>query len=275
MVVEVIETYESRKARFDRDRTNDSIELTFKLAGSESDVEAHAALQQIAPAFYGGLLFQSYELEHLGGGVWEATAEYNLKLDRTPQEQGSQSEPQNNQVSFDTTGGTEHITQAITQLGYASFPALAPDLGNAIGVDGENVNGVDVVTPQLRFQETWSWNNAVIGTNYIKMLRDLTGTTNNRPFRTFDEDEVLFLGATGSKKSILVWEIVYNFAVSKNKAQFFVHDIEVNTKGGWDYLWVRYKDEVQLNNLIKRPSQVYVAQVYEQSDFRRLGIGEK
>ena len=93
-----------------------------------------------------------------------------------------------------------------------------------------------------------------------------------------DAGEVLFLGASGTKRSrkaTAPWEITYRFAVSPNKAGFRVGDIQVNRKRGWDYLWVRYADKVAEGgrNVVKKPVAAYVEQVYPEGDFGNLGLG--
>ena len=141
-----------------------------------------------------------------------------------------------------------------------------------------NVNGVDVTMPVLNFTETHTLSGSRVSTSYKKTLASLTGTVNRSGFRGFSAGEVLFLGASGtkrSKKSSAPWEITYRFAVSTNKAGFKVGDIQVTRKYGWDYLWVRYADKVAEGgkNVVKKPVGVYVEMVYPEGDFGNLGIG--
>jgi hypothetical protein len=71
-----------------------------------------------------------------------------------------------------------------------------------------------------------------------------------------------------------LWEITYRFAVSQNRSSFTVGGIAVATKLGWDYLWVRYADEVDdaLKQVVKKPVAVYIEKVYYGTDFSGLGI---
>lgn len=103
----------------------------------------------------------------------------------------------------------------------------------------------------------------------------LTGTVNNSPFRGFEPGEVLFLGASGSKRGQDDWEIAYKFAASPNVLGLSVGDIAGIAKRGWDYLWIRYADieDTAAKMLVKRPLAVYVEQVYPYRDFSGLGIG--
>jgi hypothetical protein len=85
----------------------------------------------------------------------------------------------------------------------------------------------------------------------------------------------LFFGTKRSDDSSSPWEVTYKLAVSRNRKNFKVGDITVGKKYGWDYMWVRYADEVDddKKTLIKKPIAVYVERVYLISNFSALGIG--
>ena len=69
--------------------------------------------------------------------------------------------------------------------------------------------------------------------------------------------------------------MTYKFAVSFNRKNFNVGDITVNEKYGWDYMWIRYADEVddEKKSLVKKPVAVYIERVYMITNFSALGIG--
>ena len=179
--------------------------------------------------------------------------------------------------AFDTGGGTMHRNQSIKTV--SKVPNDAPDFNGAIEVDNEgNVNGVDVTMPVLNFTETHTMNGSRVTTSYKKTVAALTGTVNSSGFRGFSAGEVLFLGASGtkrSKKPNAPWEITFRFAVSPNQSSLQVGKLKVPNKRGWDYLWVRYADKVADNrkNVIKEPVAAYVEQVYPTGDFGNLGLG--
>ena len=170
-----------------------------------------------------------------------------------------------------------HRNQSLKTV--AKVPNDAPDFGGAIEVDNEgNVNGVDVTMPVLNFTETHTMAGSRVSTSYKKTVAALTGTVNKSGFRGFSAGEVLFLGASGtkrSKKQNAPWEITFRFAVSPNQTGLEVGKLKVSSKRGWDYLWVRYADKVAENkkNVIKEPVAVYVEQVYPEGDFGNLGLG--
>ncbi|MBC7077795.1 MAG: hypothetical protein H5T92_05745 [Synergistales bacterium] len=86
---------------------------------------------------------------------------------------------------------------------------------------------------------------------------------------------MLFLGASGSKRGEEDWEITFRFAASPNATGLTVGEITGIAKKGWEYLWVRYADDVDddAKVLVKRPIAVYVEQVYQYGDFSQLEIG--
>ena len=174
-------------------------------------------------------------------------------------------------------GGTMHRNQSLKTV--SKVPNDAPDFNGAIEVDNEgNVNGVDVTMPVLNFTETHTMAGSRVTTSYKKSVAALTGTVNRSSFRGFAAGEVLFLGASGqkrSKKASAPWEITFRFAVSPNQSSLSVGKLKVSNKKGWDYLWVRYADKVADNkkNVIKEPVAAYVEQVYPEGDFGNLGLG--
>jgi hypothetical protein len=230
---------------------------------------------------------ESYTLEYLGDEAWQLEVTYGSQ-GAEPEEQR---DPLKRSRSFDTGGATQHVTQAIPTAGvpngerrfHTGSPA-APNMQGAIGVDGDSVQGVDIVVPQLTWTENYDVPNAYVTTDYIKSLSSLTGTVNNSSFRGFAAGEVLFMGASGSQqwdsdKGDGPWSLSYKFVASANQGAgktypaITIGDITGIEKDGHDYLWVRYEDAVENNTLLKRPKFVYVDKVYRQVSFAALGIG--
>ena len=205
--------------------------------------------------------------ERINVNTFKISAQYKAENLELPQIDTSD----NASYTFDTTGGTKHMTQSLDTM--ASYPGGVPNYEGAIGYDGENINGVDVTMPVMNFSETHYLSDKKVTTKYKKIIAELTGTMNNKSFKGYDAGEVLFLGASGSKRGDGYWEITYKFAVSVHKRNFEVGEISIPCKRGWDYMWVRYEDDVADDNLIKKPTAVYIEQVYEFEDFGYLGIG--
>ncbi len=263
MPVVILEKYSSRQATVSAE--SPSADLEFMVLGTEDELEVKVLVEATIPVLYAGLVFQSYHIEHQGGGVWEVSSRYGKK---EPKEPGASS------FSFDTGGGTQHVTQSKeTVQRYGVSNLTAPDFKGAIGVANDSVEGTDVTVPVYNFTETHYIPVALITQAYKKKLFELTGAVNDAPFKGFDAGEVLFMGASGSQRGRDDWEITYRFAVSPNAEDLVIGDIAGIEKRGWDYLWVRYADAEDENTLVKQPVAVYVERVYEEGNFFLLGIG--
>lgn len=182
--------------------------------------------------------------------------------------------------SFNTTGGTEHISYGITLKD--SKGIISPELGAAINFDGENVNGVDITIPRYEFAKTIQVVDSFVTDDYKKIIRDLTGTTNLLDFDIFAPNEVLFLGAIGTKQITNddiedEWTITFNFVGQTSRTNIIFNPDTANKftipkKEGWDFLWVQYEDKEDTKQfkIVKKPIAAYVVQVYEQQPFALL-----
>lgn len=276
-----IEDGDSRQATIVRKgkKATSSYVKSYKIFGTADDTTLHSAINSEISTngrywSYPGvsgmqLMAESYSVSFLGDNAWQVTINYA----KDGAEDGSQ--PLKRSRSFDTTGGTQHLTQAFAET---KFGTNAPDQKKAIGVDSNGVNGVDVVVPQLQWQESYDVPNSYVTDAYIRGVAGATGTTNNGAFRGFEAGEVLFVGCSGSQewdddKGRGPWSLSFRFVASKNVTGETIGDISGVNKKGHEYLWVRYEDAVDSNVLLKKPKAVYVNKVYRESSFSVLGIG--
>jgi hypothetical protein len=276
-----IEDGDSRQATIIRKgkKATSSYQKSYKIFGTADDVELHAAINAEISAYgqywqYPGLpnmklYAESYSVSFLGDNAWQVQISYS----KDGAEEGT--EPLKRARSFDTTGGTQHMTQA---FGETRFGQFANDQKNAIAVDSNGVNGVDVVTPQLQWQESYDVPNAYVTSAWIRGVAGVTGTTNVAAFRGFEAGEVLFVGCSGSQewddqKGRGPWSLSFRFVASKNVTGQTIGDITGVSKKGHEYLWVKYYEVESGNALTKVPLSVYVNKVYRESDFSALGIG--
>lgn len=278
-ITQWIESHESRSASLARKgkRADSTVTVVYNAFGSsdDSDVHDYCNTYFTSNQFYtiGDYTFmvESYDVEYLGDEAWKVSAKYV----KSGADDDTQNDPIRRTRSFDTGGGTTHITQGFSERRYG---AQAPNQYNAIGVDGENVNGVDIVTPALQWTETYDVPSTYVTNAYIKSVAGLTGCVNNSSFRGFDEGEVLFLGCTGaqewdSQKGNGPWNLSFKFQASQNATNLTVGAVSGISKKGHEYLWVRYEPSVNSNVLLKTPKHVYVNEVYRTAAFSGLGIG--
>ncbi len=277
-----VEDGDSRQATIVRRgrKAASSYAKSYKIFGTADDTVLHSAINAEISANgrywqYPGvpgvqLMAESYSVSYLGDNAWQLTVSY----EKTGADDDATA-PLKRARSFDTTGGTQHKTQAEAE---SRFGSNAPDQQKAIGVDSNGVNGVDIVVPQLSWQESYDVPNSYVTSAWIRGVAGVTGTTNNAAFRGFEAGEVLFLGCSGSQewddqKGSGPWSLSFRFAASQNVTGQTIGDITGISKKGHEYLWVRYEDAVSSGSLLKKPKAVYVNRVYKDSNFSTLGIG--
>ena len=273
MTVTVEEKYDSRESGRGR---NNFLVRNYVIQGTDSDATARSNLAATAPTTVDGYIRQSYRVEPVGdptqSETWIGEARYGVASFSTPESGDSV-------FNFETAGGQLQITQSLDTV--ASYPTgEAPDFEGAIGYDGERVQGTSIVHPIYNWGETHWFEAGDVTITYRSNLFNQTGTVNNAIFKGMDPGECLFLGASGTRRgtgSNDDWEISFRFASQPNQSGLTIGSITGITKKGWDFLWVRYADEVVTVDtnefLIQRPKNVYVEQIYKTSNFADLGIG--
>ena len=277
MATRVEEAYSERDQTINAKGEVTEIEIPYLVfEAADEDAALAAARTKAASRTVSGMVLDEVEVtERVNKDTWKVKAIYKDEDSDDPDEPDEDEETTS--FAFDTGGGTMHRNQSIKTV--SKVPNDAPDFNGAIEVDNEgNVNGVDVTMPVLNFTETHTMNGSRVTTSYKKTVAALTGTVNSSGFRGFSAGEVLFLGASGTKRPKrpnAPWEITFRFAVSPNQSSLQVGKLKVSNKRGWDYLWVRYADKVAENrkNVIKEPVAAYVEQVYPTGDFGNLGLG--
>lgn len=260
MPITIDEKFDSREST---ESGNPSTELLYVVQGTDDDVVVKNLLFATSPSIYNGLKRESFSVKHLGGGVWDCSVQYAKFTS-------------DSQYTFDTGGGTQHVTQSLQTVGaYAPSGETPANFFGAVGVNQDQIDGTDITVPVFSFSETHYFNAALITGAYQQTLFYLTGRVNGGGFKGFAAGEVLFLGASGSKSGFDDWEITYRFAASPNVSGLSVGNINGINKEGWQYLWVRFDDDedTAAKTLIKKPISAYVERVYEYGDFSTLGIG--
>lgn len=244
---------------------NSSATVLYLVYGTGDPVEAKNELLLQAPATFDGLTRTDVTVEPLTLSAWRGTAQFGTLP------------PEGEMVlSFDTTGGTERVTQSLETVGkYAPSGQAAPDFQGAIGVGKDSVDGVDVVVPVLNFSVTKTVQALDVTFAYVNFLRSMTGRVNGDIWKGFAKGEVLFNGAQaqGSLQDRLI-PITFNFSASENAVGIPVGNITVPSKEGWHYLWARYAEDEDAvaKRIVRRPIAAYVERTYYYADFSTLGL---
>ena len=193
------------------------------------------------------------------------------------------------------------------QIGTAPIPGhfeggiFVPDFRGTIGVEVDQVRGADIPKASLSWAEVWhfpAWlltekrpplkklgNPDADGKRepyeieqppLLQTMEKLSNTTNLKPFRGFETGEVLL----GTPRSSQISDgqsmatVTFPFSVSRTKTDFYVGDILVSRKEGWDILDILYETASEATMTIKKPRVVYTMKVIPPADFSPLGIGE-
>jgi len=263
---------EKFKSRHTVEGANPSVEIIhFADVSGETDENLAVVTAAIAtlPDTYDSKPRQSIEAEELAPDLWQVTTTYAYTFSSFTLPTGGSAS------SFDTTGGTRHLTQSLATRGrYAPVGGVAPDFGGAIGVNDDTVDGVDILDRRYRFREIRIVADSAVDAAYKAVIYGLSGSVNTDIFQGFQPGEVLFEGATGTQRSESDWEIVFHFSALPNATDLSVGDITVAEKKGWEYLWVRYVESVDeaARALVKSPVAAYVEQVYPEGEFAALGL---
>lgn len=258
-------------------------ELIFLVTGTESADSARAAMlaSPDAPAALGGLERDDDgsgvdEYEGVSGGAYLGRVRYRKAgKPRPPVYNTGESV-----YGFDISGvPTRILSSRATISKVAAGGGTPPDFKGAINVQDAHVEGTDIIVPEASFTETHFIANASMTAAYQRTIASLVGCFNDASFKGYLGGEVLFIGASGTRRGRDDWEVTFRFSVQFNAASLPVGGgaITVTNKLGWDYLWVFYeRDEENLTekgNPIPQPTAAYVERVYREGDLSLLGIG--
>lgn len=258
------ETYDSRRWSVERSALRSTVDLKFILTGTEDDFVARLIVEASVPGTYAGLVFQQYDMEHVGNGIWNVEAQFGI------------ADLQESTYNWDTTGSTVHIDQSLETVSRTSVNGgAAPDLKGLIGFDGETVRGTDVIVPRYAWNEQHIVAAERFTAEYRSTLFFLTGKTNASPFRGFKVGEVQFQGITASQRGFHAVEATYYFEASENLTNFAVGGITIPRKRGFEHVWVAHakKEDGANHRVVKQVDAVYVERIFDAGDFATLGIG--
>lgn len=254
----------------------ETAEREYHVIECQDETQAAGLFLAKCPANFLGLIRDNEQTkaEQLAFDTWKFVAHYRQPDPAEPENEDQINDPGGGwMVEFDTTGATQHITQCIQQSDFG--PVAAPEIrtSRVIGLNGDNVEGIDVVVPQLRFTVKVDWPLPAFGPAAVENIHELTGKVNSDFVAignaTFAPGELLFEGASGARGTNSdgdpAWSVQYKFAASKNKQNIVIgQGINVPNKKGWQYLWVRYKRDDADNRFVQVPDVAFVADVYEE-----------
>jgi len=269
VTVQIIEQPVSRSGRSSIAKDT-QIDYTWRLKGSDS------LTGTILDPIWGYTLEPSdLRWSRIGYQLYDFTMTY---ADQAWIDENRQLDTGESRFSYSTTGGTLRIfTSLETAARYAApgyqVPAVVAGEGSPIGVTDETVEGVDIVIPAMQFHFDFRYAKATITPAYMKSMMDATGTTNDALWLSlFPANSVLFMGAEGSQGIKSDPTHRHSFVYSKNLTDQVIGAITGIAKKGHEYVWVVHEETIDATSKrkTKKPIQVHVEKVYEESNFSTL-----
>lgn len=154
------------------------------------------------------------------------------------------------QITVDQIGGTVHVIAGRRIAGFGP-DADKVDNGGLIGVDGDEVHGVDIPIEETRINIRFRHPQGTLNAAYIKATGRLVGFPNDDGFLTYAPGEVLYLGGNFDESETEA-SAQYSFVISYNRSNFPVGPIIVSEKSGWDVISVIFKDDVDDGAAVKK-----------------------
>jgi hypothetical protein len=253
------------------DGPNSELTRLYSILRTNDDSEATGLVLATAPASATvasvPLTKRVITLRAVDEKAYDADVKYTFAgKERDPLQEGESS------YQFETAGGSIHITRALDETVFVAS-GTPPSFEDLIGVNGDEVAGADIVAPVFSFSETHVLPAASVTAGYKLALFAATGTTNNATWKGFAAGEVLFLGASGTSRGDLAWQINYRFLAAKNQSGLSIGAITGISKKGHEYLWVKFDNGISQDRWVKKIDAVIVNKVYQDHDFANIGIG--
>jgi hypothetical protein len=263
---------EVREPRFSGGWPPSTIDRHYRVEGTNDEAQAAGLFYGKAPQFYHGLIrdADACEITHDGYELWSCKAHYRrpdpAKYPELTPEDLVDSEI--TIVEFDTSGATQHITQAISQTDHGPVRYFEIAASRAIGVTQDDVLGVDIVVPVMNFTVKKKWNYHQFNADSALNIYARTGKVNSDVVTIgdmqFQPGELLFGGGSGGVVQSH-WEISYTYFASPNRRNLAISPaINVPAKKGHEYLWVLYRRDKQDNRFVQTPEAAFVSKVYEE-----------
>jgi hypothetical protein len=273
MPLEISEDHDSRATRqFKREgRIELNMERRFTIIGTDDTL--HDDVETVGPKIGDQYLDKNLyafdrKIEVLrptgASGILRLVVQYGPP-ERLPQNNGNEPE-----YEFSTMAETLHIEQAKDQVHY---PDSADGVANLIGVNGDQIDGCDILIPKPAWKQTREI--AILSNTYVRTLTEMTGTVNNAAWKFWQADEVLFLGVTARRRGYGMWRLDFNFGIQPNTDQVIDTSTGVQNfvKPGWDYMWFEKARAASDEQIIHSVRAAHVAEVYDRTNFALLGLG--
>jgi hypothetical protein len=246
--------------------------------------EAYACLQSFVLQFLNSLTYHTNEGDII---LWASKIRTTLEQSNYPVYKGTVTwrfDPRKPNYLFQPvtwsdrmTGGTRKLAYPAKPQRYYTRPGVAPIPSTGVnwkgdGYGGGYFEGVDCYSPEGRIVAKQQLLASLVTSEYLLFLKKMSKTVNNAPFRGLPPGTVLYLGADieeGMNNENRVADLTHQFVVEPNMENFTFDGIQVDRKGGHEYLWAT---SFVGEGLCPVTDQVFVAPMYNESDLNLLGL---
>lgn len=233
------------------------------MEGVDSDLLVQSLAQAFSAQFVntanGVLWRQDVECRRIGYKLYDVFLSYG------PKRKGVMDV----RLSGSTTGGTLRIKACEHIADFPDDPST-PNHEGAINVNGDDVEGTDIVVPALNLVYTVTYPKGYVSEAWAIQMARYTGRVNENAWRGFQPGEALYMGCDFQNSATDVsCEVVHYVAGAENLIEETIASIPNVTKNGWDIAWIECKPDVHSDSgkAIKGPRYVHVERPYKRSDF--------
>lgn len=261
--------------RDSQNSNNGSASVFYIVSGAAEEPDAITAAADYAPDTFDGIPRKSVSVsDRLTDTQWKIEVRYAFPSGGSGG--GASVADREPSFSFDVSQGEKRTLFFPIDI-KAKLPANAvnPQTIN----DGE---GVSLDSPVCTFSETHWFAPSKITAAWKIRVASMYKKINSEKFRGFEAGDVRFEGCSASRAGndpSDYWQVTFKFAVrvnNKNNPEQ-IGNLGSVSKRGWDYLWCRYKEDFEADGsgklyTVKKPVAAFVHQVFEEADFRKMGI---
>lgn len=255
---------------------NPTVKQMWCVRGLFDEPDVRALVLATVPAMYETLMLVSTTQDHLGGSTWSCSVNYGIENERfnpiasgagegSDDGQGSESggDPIGLHTRVSIGAKQQHITQSLRTVVSEKKTAdtrAVPNHKGAIGVSKDGIEGCDIIVPELKWSETWTFLSGSITWQYIRVMSGMVGRTNKNVFRSFPRSNVMFLGCEIDAKDNEKTQAVFSFHASPN-VDVKLDGFATFEKRGHQYLWIEYEDSASADGINKVPRAAFVEEV--------------
>lgn len=143
-------------------------------------------------------------------------------------------------LTVDLIGGTTHIIAGDL---ISVWPPDSPNNGGLIGVDGDEIHGYDVVSPEMKLTVAFRHTQGFLSKPYIDNLFKVIGHYNEDVFLGYDPGQVQYLGGPHTVTEAEA-TAQYVFSMTPNQINLIVGGITIGLKYGSDIISPATRDDV-------------------------------